>query len=212
MNTIRFLRQFANRSGFARFALLSGITALLAGCQGGPAAAVTDTVPYMEVRIREGDLLKITFPGAPSLDMVNLQVRRDGKITLSLGGEILAVGRTPAELEKEILRQHGTNLTVQQVVVALTTPGYPVFVSGSVLRPGKLSMDRPITALEAIMEAGGPDNAKANLKKVVIIRKVDGQNMHYPVDIKAMMDGRQTKPFYLKPDDIVMVPEKFNWF
>ncbi len=212
MNMIRPFLQFPLHSAFARLMLLAALASLLAGCQGGPAVAVTDTVPYMEVRIREGDLLKITFPGAPGLDMTGLQVRRDGKITLSLGGEITAVGRTPAELEKEILRVHGTNLTVQQVVVALTTPGYPVFVSGSVLRPGKLTIDRPITALEAIMEAGGPDNAKANLKKVVVIRKVDDRNIHYPVDIKAMIEGRQTKPFYLKPDDIVVVPEKFNWF
>lgn len=182
-----------------------------AGCQTGGKVAATDPVPYLEVKIREGDTLKIAFPGAPGLDM-NQQVRRDGKITLSLGGEITAAGLSPKDLEKEILRLHGTNLTVQQVIVTMTSPGYPVFVNGAVLRPGKLTIDRPITALEAIMEAGGYDNMKADLKKVTVIRQVDGKTVNYPVNIKAMIEGKQPQPFYLKPGDIVVVPEKFNWF
>lgn len=189
------------------FLLLTG-----AGCQTGGKVAASDTVPYLEVLIREGDTLKITFPGAPpGLDM-NQQVRRDGKITLSLGGEITAAGLSPRDLEKEILRIHGTNLTVQQVIVTMTSPGYPVFVNGAVLRPGKLTIDRPITALEAIMEAGGYDNVKADLKKVTVIRQVDGKTVNHPVNIKAMIEGKQPQPFYLKPGDIVVVPEKFNWF
>lgn len=185
---------------------------LVSGCQTAPSTTATDTVPYLEVRINEGDMLKIQFPGAPGLDMLNHQVRRDGRITLSLGGEITAAGMTPRELEREILRVHGTNLTVQQVIVTMTSPGYPVFVSGAVLRPGKLTVDRPITVLQAVMEAGGPDNAKADLKKAKVIRQIDGKTMNYPVNIKAMIEGKQPQPFYLKPGDIVVVPEKFNWF
>ena len=201
-----------NPRQFASLVLITALAWFGSGCQTAPTNAATDPVPYSEVRIREGDTLKIAFPGAPSLDMLNQQVRRDGKITLSLGGEVKVAGMTPMELEKEILRLHGTSLTVQQVVVTMTSPGYPVFVNGAVLRPGKLTVDRPITVLEAIMEAGGYDNVKADLKKVKVIRKVDGQNLHYAVNIKAVIDGKQTKPFYLKPDDIVVVPEKFNWF
>ncbi len=201
-----------NPRHFASLVLLTALAWFGSGCQTAPTNAATSSVPYSEVRIREGDTLKIAFPGAPTLDMLNQQVRRDGKITLSLGGEVKVAGMTPMELEKEILRQHGTNLTFQQVVVTMTSPGYPVFVNGAVLRPGKLTVDRPITVLEAIMEAGGYDNVKADLKKVKVIRKVDGQNLHFAVNIKAAIDGKQTKPFYLKPDDIVVVPEKFNWF
>lgn len=181
------------------------------GCQTAPPVAVSDTVPYLDVRLREGDTLKISFPGAPNLDST-YQIRRDGKITLTLGGEITAAGMTPTELEKEILRVYEAQLAVKQVVVLATSSGYPIYVSGAVLRPGKLTIERPITVVEAIMEAGGFDRAKADPKKVSILRQIDGKSMTFKVDVQAMIDGKQPKPFYLKPSDIVTVPEKFVWF
>jgi polysaccharide export outer membrane protein len=141
------------------------------------------------------------------------QVRRDGKITLPLGGEITAAGKTPAEIEKEILRLHGDQLAVKQVVVTVTSSAYPVYVSGAVLRPGKLLADRPMTVLEAIMEAGGPDQAKANLKKVKVLREFEGQTVIHELDLREVFAGKPgTKPFYLKPSDKIHVPQKFNWF
>ncbi len=191
-------------------ALLS-VVAVLTGCQTAPQVAVSDTVPYLDVRLREGDTLKISFPGAPNLDST-YQIRRDGKITLTLGGEITAAGFTPTELEKEILRVYEAQLAVKQVVVLATSSGYPIYVSGAVLRPGKLTIERPITVVEAIMEAGGFDRAKADSRKVSILRQIDGKSMTFKVDVQAMIDGKQPKPFYLKPSDIVTVPEKFVWF
>lgn len=190
---------------------LSAVLGGLTGCQTAPPVAVADTVPYLDVRLREGDTLKITFPGAPNLDST-YQIRRDGKITLTLGGEVTAAGLTPAELEKEILRVYDAQLAVKQVVVLATSSGYPIYVSGAVLRPGKFMVERPITVVEAIMEAGGFDRAKADPKKVSILRQIDGKSMTFKVDVQAMIDGKQPKPFYLKPSDIVTVPEKFVWF
>jgi protein involved in polysaccharide export with SLBB domain len=85
-------------------------------------------------------------------------------------------------------------------------------VTGAVLRPGKIMSNRPITALEAIMEAGGVDYAKANLKAVTVTRLEGGQFKTYTLNLKLVLDGQQTKPFYLKPSDIVKVPERFSWF
>jgi polysaccharide export outer membrane protein len=162
--------------------------------------------------LREGDSIKIAFPGAPTLDTTQ-QVRRDGKITLSLGGEIVAAGKTPAEIEKEILTLHGDQLAVKQVVVTVTSSAYPVYVSGAVLRPGKILADRPMTVLEAIMEAGGFDQAKADLKRVKVLREFEGQTVSYTVDMSKVINGDPgTKPFYLKPSDKIHVPQKFNWF
>ena len=196
---------------FSALLLLAGVTLALTGCQTAPPIATADTVPYLDVRLREGDTVKISFPGAPNLDSTQ-QIRRDGKITLSLGGEVVAAGLSPVELEKELLRLYEAQLVVKQVVVAVTSPGYPIFVSGAVLRPGKLIVDRPVTVVEAIMEAGGPDRAKADLKKVTVLRQIDGKSMSYKVDVKATIDGANVKQFFLKPADIVVVPEKFTWF
>ena len=185
---------------------------LLPGCQSTPTAAPTDPRPYITAVLREGDSIKIAFPGAPNLDTTQ-QVRRDGKITLSLGGEIVAAGKTPADIEKEILKLYGDQLAVKQVVVTVTSSAYPVYVSGAVLRPGKILADRPMTVLEAILEAGGFDQAKANPKKVKVLREFEGQTVSYTVDMSKVINGDPgTKPFYLKPSDKIHVPQKFNWF
>ena len=192
--------------------LLAVLILLVPGCQTAPPVTPTDTIPYSTAVLREGDSIKISFPGAPDLGTTQ-QVRRDGKITLSLGGEIIAAGKTPAEIEKEVLKLHGDQLAVKQVVVTVTSSAYPIFVSGAVLRPGKISADRPMTVLEAIMEAGGFDHAKANLKKVTVLREFEGQTMSYNIDMRKVLQGDPgTKPFYLKPADKIHVPQKFNWF
>ena len=125
----------------------------------------------------------------------------------------MAMGKTPAELEKDILDRFGGQLAVKQVVVSLTSSVFPVFVTGAVLRPGKISADRPLSALEAVMEAGGFDYAKANLKAVTVLRQQEGgQVVNYKLNFKDTLRGPKSEPFYLKPSDIIYVPEKFSWF
>jgi polysaccharide export outer membrane protein len=167
--------------------------------------------PSEAIILREGDVLKISFPGTPNLDTTQ-QIRRDGKIALSMVGEAAAAGMTPAELEKEIIRLYSSQLVSKEVTVTVVSSSFPVFVSGAVIRPGKISSDHPITALEAIMEAGGFDYAKADLGKVRVIRNEKGRVMNYTLNLKLVLQGRQGTPFYLKPADIVYVPEKFSWF
>jgi polysaccharide export outer membrane protein len=160
--------------------------------------------------VKEGDTLRISFPGASNLDTTQ-QVRRDGRITLSMVGEVIAAGLTPAELEKELLKQYSSQLLSKEVTVTVVSSSIPVFVTGAVLRPGKVVSDHPISALEAVMEAGGFTSA-ADMKAVLVIRQEGGQTRNYVVNLKLVLEGKQTEPFYLKPSDIVYVPQKFSWF
>ena len=161
--------------------------------------------------LREGDALKITFPGSPNLDTTQT-IRRDGKITLQLAGEITATGLTPSNLEKEIAKAYGTQLISKEVTVTVIASSISVFVTGAVLAPHKVLADHPITAVEAIMEAGGPDYAKANLKDVRVIRYENGRAHTYVLNLKLVMQGSQVDPFYLQPSDIIYVPERFSMF
>ncbi len=148
-----------------------------------------------------------TFPGSPDLNTAQ-RIRRDGKIDMKTVGEIQAAGKTPKELEKEILKLYEKDLVLKEVSVILQASSYPVFVTGSVMHPGKLMAERPISALEAVMEAGGFDNAKANMRRVVVLRTEEGQLKRYVLDLKSVLDGRSKQLFYLRPSDIVYVPEK----
>jgi polysaccharide export outer membrane protein len=179
----------------------------LSGCETPPPIFQDDLTPYSSVKLTEGDTLSITFPGSPDLNTAQ-KIRRDGKIDMKTVGEIQAAGKTPKELEKDILKLYEKDLVLKEVSVILQSTSYPVYVTGSVMHPGKVMAERPISALDAIMEAGGFDNAKANLKRVVVLRKEDGPVKHYVLNLKDVLTGKSKQLFYLRPNDIVYVPEK----
>src|SRR5687767_12403059 len=86
MNLIRSLSTF-----FGALAVLA-----VTGCQTAapPMSAemrAQAMAKYNTITLREGDVLNISFPGAPTLDKT-LQIRRDGKISLAQVGEVTAAG------------------------------------------------------------------------------------------------------------------------
>jgi len=175
------------------------------------AKAAVETVHSEMITLREGDTLKISFPASPNLDATQ-QIRRDGKITLPLVGEVDAAGMTPDELQQKLIKLFAPQISSKEVTVVLQSSSFPVFVTGSVVHPGKILTDHPLTALEAVMEAGGFDYTTANLKAVKIIRNENGTMKNYRVNLKLVLDGKDDKPFYLKPSDIVYVPERLSLF
>jgi len=161
--------------------------------------------------LREGDTVRVTFPGSANLNTLQ-QIRRDGKISLPLVGEVKAVGMTPSDLEKELVKLYAPQLVTKEVNVALESSAYFVFVTGAVARPGRIVFDRPITVMEAIIDAG-VDHSKANLKDVTVIRRQAGrEERYYHLNLKQELHGSGSEPFYLQPSDIVFVREKFTWF
>jgi polysaccharide export outer membrane protein len=199
------------RNGWAALGLCFLIA--LTGCQApksGIPAEQTLATPEVQT-VREGDVLKISFPGAPNLD-TQQQVRRDGRISLSIVGEVKAAGLAPADLEQELMKLYSSQLVSKEVTVTVVSSSFTVFVTGAVINPGKILSDHPLTALEAVMEASGFNNAKADTKAVVVIRNQDGHTKNYTLNLQLVLDGKSSEQFYLKPSDIVYVPEKFSWF
>jgi protein involved in polysaccharide export with SLBB domain len=201
---------------FAFSLLVLAFLVVLTGCDTTPKPQFNGYSPLppkdsKDAVLREADVLRISFPGAPNLDTVQT-IRRDGKITFPDVGEVMAAGKTPAELEKELLKLYASQLVTKEVTVTVQSASFPVFVSGAVLKPGKVLSDHPMTALEAIMESGGPDYTRANLKAVRIIRNQNNQTKNFRINLKGVVNGTPIDVFYLQPDDIVYVPEKMTWF
>jgi len=189
---------------------------LVSGCKtdvnwGGFGAAIR-TERSQPIVLAEGDGLKITFPSNPNFNTTQ-PIRRDGKVALPLVGEVVAAGKTPAQLEKELNELYSKQIvSTDSIIVEIVSSTFPVYVAGAVGRPGKVLSDRPITALEAILESGGFDPNKANLKSVRILRDQEGTMQSFNLNLKSAMKGETNQIFYLKPYDIVYVPEKFSWF
>jgi polysaccharide export outer membrane protein len=197
-------------------ALGFGLSFFLAGCQApetsaAAAPAQTATKSSDMQTVREGDVLKISFPGAPNLD-TSQTVRRDGRISLGVVGEIKAAGLTPADLEKQLVQLYASQLVEKEVTVTVVSSSFSVYVTGAVIKPGKVTTDHPITILDAIMEAGGFDNTKADPKAVVIIRVEDGRTKRSTINVRDIINGLNTEPIYLKPLDTVIVNERFSLF
>ena len=177
-----------------------------------PRAAHGTNVAQLEtIVLREGDSVKISFPGAPNLNTVQT-IRRDGMITLQAVGEFKATGLTPPAMEKALIELYGPQLQTKEVTVAVESSAYQFYVIGAVAAPGKKLTDHPLTLLEALMEAGGFDPGRANLKAVRVIRRENGKDYHYKFNLKPVWNGGQSEPFTVKPSDIIYVPERFSWF
>ena len=181
-----------------------------------PALEATNTppastnLPPESVILREGDTVRITFPESANLNTVQ-QIRRDGKISLYLVGEFKAAGFTLSGLQKELLKLYEPQLVSKEINVTLESSAFFVFVTGAVARPGRLSFDRPLTALQAVIDAG-VEHSKANLKDVVVIRRQGGREERYHLNLRLELKGHGSEPFWLQPSDIVFVRERFTWF
>ena len=200
--------------------LLGGSLALalfvLSGCE-TTASHQTNESASEEARVegivlRAGDGVKISFPGSPNLDTTQ-PIRRDGKIVMPLVGEVEAAGMTPEALQTKLIKLYAPQIASKEILVTIESSSFPVFVTGSVIHPGKILSDHPLTALEAVMEAGGFDYNSADMKAVKVSRMEKGEMKSYKLDLKqALEGGKNGRPFYLKPGDILFVPERLQIF
>lgn len=153
-----------------------------------------------------GDVVRLSYSGAPEYNQIQ-KVRADGRISVPIVGEILADGKKPGELQKELATLYKSQMQNSEVVVSLESSSVPVYVSGYVNRPGRIVIDRPTTVLEAIMEAGGFQTGFANPKKVVLVRKSNGQHVPTSLDLSAALKGQPMSATYVSAYDIIYVPE-----
>ena len=184
-----------------------------AGCASGKyesASFDASALPSID-KLQSGDVLQIAFPGATNMNTVQT-IPLDGAIILPFVDPIPAAGLTSTELQTEVLKRFETQLQVKEISITRVSSVAAFYVSGAVLRPGKYPLDRPLTALEAIMEAGGPDPQRGKMDDVRVVRYDEGRQVTFRLNLKEAFTGRGGPPFVLKAFDVVHVPAKtFNF-
>lgn len=158
--------------------------------------------------IGSGDVIRLTFPGAPEFNVLQ-KVRADGKISLPLLGEMPVAGMQVGELQLLLAERYQSQLKDKNVIVSLEASSLAVYVSGAVNKPGKVQLDRPMTVLEAIMEAGGFAQGRANAKKVVVVRGEKGHQYTEVLDLRPALRGQSTNSFNVRAYDVIYIPESF---
>ena len=167
-----------------------------------PAPGVSDE----EYRLGPGDKLRIEVYKDAQLSQ-SVQVRPDGKITLPLVGDVNASSSTPIELRDAIttsLKEYITNPTVTVIVVEATAA--TAYVMGEVNHPGAVSLQAPLTVMQALALAGGLKDF-ADAKNIRILRPgrtgtVEAIAFNYKTAMKSTVT-----PIYLRRGDTVVVPD-----
>jgi polysaccharide biosynthesis/export protein len=191
---------------------------LCAGCNSPGPAMQTQSLPpeALEHRMGEtpgtlayGDVVRVTFPGAPDLNTLQ-KIRADGKISLPLVGEVQADGIPLGVFQEELTRLYKPELQRSEVLVTVDSTSTPVYVTGAVLTPGRVLLERPMSAVEAIMEAGGFVPGRSNPKRVILVRQENGRHQTQVLNLSSLLRGQPTSAVPLRPYDVIYVPEK--WF
>ena len=198
------------------FVVISLFAALFvgAGCQsptyppGSSLGVLPSSAPAMPGVLTEGDLIQITFVNSTNLSTAQ-RIQLDGNISLQFVGNVKAAGKTPAELKADLEKLYASQIRgSDQITVAVVTSASVVYVTGAVLRPGKILLERPLTLLDAVNEAGGVDSTRAKLSEVTVLRVENGRRISRRFNLKHALQGKDTSLFYLKPFDTIYVPEK----
>src|SRR5882762_5993654 len=184
--------------------LIALVLLFCTGCQAPKAnrPLVAQTPNFLNA----GDVIRISFPGAPELNQTQ-KIGTDGALSLPLIGTVQAAGKSPGQLQNELAGLYKSQLQDNEVLVAVESRAVPVVVSGAVQHPGKIIFERPATVLEAIMEAGG-FTPEANTGRVSVIRIVKGEHQTEIFDLRPVLRGLPTHAAYVSGGDVIYVPEK----
>ena len=163
-------------------------------------------------RIGVDDILRVSVWQNPDLN-VEVPVRPDGNISVPLAGDVAAGGRTPQEVAESIREKLSSYLRDPNVTVILTelrSHEYlaRVRVTGAVRSPVSVPYRQGMTVLDAVLEAGGP-NEFAAADRTLLHRKADGGSRAYPVHLDRILKrGELATNHAVQPGDVTTVPER----
>ena len=181
-----------------------------------PAAAAENAAPAVPVPttgpdyvIGPGDVLQVFVWRNPELT-TSVPVRPDGRISTPLVEDMVAVGKTPSVLARDIEKVLSDYVRSPQVNVIVTEPASvfsQVRVIGQVARPQAIAYREGMTVLDAVLAVGGLGQFAAG-NRARLMRNVDGKQQEIRIKLGALVNGgdmKQNVP--LLPGDVLVVPE-----
>jgi polysaccharide export outer membrane protein len=200
------------RSRVARALAVACVASLAAVAQAedgaAPAAEPIAEAPAaaaLRYQIQRGDKLDVKVFNVSELSG-EVIVRPDGMISAQILDDVPAAGRTPEELATAL--QEGWSKDFADPRVTVVVREYAtrnVFVGGEVAASGIVPLRNRMTALNAVIAAGG-FKATAQLSNLVVLHDAGGKPEAVKVDVRRILDGTIPDP-ELTPFDVVYVPK-----
>jgi polysaccharide biosynthesis/export protein len=196
----------------AAAALLLG----LGGCAvpGGfyPAAPAQAAQPDYNYVVGAGDTLSISVWRNPELS-TTVTVRPDGKLSTPLVDELVAQGKTPTVIARDIeaaLAKYVRDPVVTVIVGSFNGPySEQIRVVGEAVRPQFLPYKQKMTVMDVMIAAGGlTDFADGN--QATLVRASEGSK-RYSVRLQDLIKrGDISANVEMLPGDILIIPQ--GWF
>ncbi len=154
-----------------------------------------------------GDVLDIQYRYTPEFNQT-LTVQPDGYISLEIGGDVKVGGRTLQEVRGLILTKARARLESPEVIVVLKEFQKPyVVVAGEVNQPGKIELREKLTAIQAVLLAGGmKETAKSS--QVLVFKRLNGDTAEVKVlNFKTLKRTSDLEnDLALQAGDMILVP------
>jgi polysaccharide export outer membrane protein len=188
---------------------------------GTPAGADTpanlvssDSTSGTQYVIGAGDQLGISVYRAPELSVPTLPVRPDGRISMPLIPDIVAAGKTPTALGKELeerLKEYVKDPIVTVMVTNFVGPfSRQVRVIGEATEPQAIPYRDHMTVLDVMIATKGLTKF-ASGNKAVIIRRVGDKRETIKVRLSDLLkDGDIDQNVEMQPGDTLIIPQ--SWF
>jgi len=194
-------------------ALLAGLlAATLAGCASYPPAPTSAASAEYKYVIGPGDTLNIQVWRNPELSMV-VPVRPDGRLSAPLVEDLVAMGKDPTTLARDIEKELAKFIRDPVVTVIVTQFVGPyseqIRVIGEAAKPQILPYKQKMTVLDVMIAVGGlTDFADGN--GASILRTSEG-GKQFSVRLKDLVKrGDVSANVDMKPGDVLIIPQ--SWF
>jgi polysaccharide biosynthesis/export protein len=188
---------------------LAGVVCWCAFAQSPPAASSGTRAVGSDYIIGPGDQLKVFVWQNPELT-ATVPVRPDGRISTPLDEDMVAVGKTPSQLARDIEKVLSTYVREPHVNVIVTEPASAfsqVKVIGQVMHPAAVPYREGMTVLDAVLAVGGLSTFAAG-NRAHLVRMVNGKETDIRLKVDALVNGGDmSQNLPLKPGDVLVIPE-----
>src|SRR4029077_4461648 len=196
-------------SGFScLFSILLFAALVCGGCQSPLPPLPHPPGAKTAVRLSPGDTIKAAYADDTIPDQTQ-KIRRDGKVSLPLIGEVTAAGKRVIDFQHELVRRYEGKLDNSEVLVTLDNGSATVTVAGFANKPGVYPFDRPTTVYQAVMEAGGPSDY-GSASNIRLTRIINGVQHTETINLRPTVHGKPTLPEYVQDGDVIYISR--NWF
>lgn len=158
-------------------------------------------------KLNPGDVIEISYRYSPEFNQ-SVTIQPDGFVTLEIVGELKLSELTVEQARQKILENASKRLKDPEINLFLKEFQKPYFVvSGEVAQPGKFEMNQNITALQAVLLAGGfKDSAKSS--QILVYRKINSDTAEVKMlNLKSVKKTSDLEnDLQLQSGDIIMVP------